>query len=78
MRLAKRNGLRKAKVAVARNPGVTQKRKQHYAPSLPQAITHEAIAMTSQYEDFSRNDTSWSALLYKSANASAADVRFRG
>jgi xanthine dehydrogenase YagR molybdenum-binding subunit len=34
-----------------------------------QAITHEAIAMTSQYEDFSRNDTSWSALLYKSANA---------
>ena len=33
------------------------------------AITHEAIAMTSQYEEFSRNDTSWSALLYKSANA---------
>ncbi|MFZ0065006.1 MAG: xanthine dehydrogenase family protein molybdopterin-binding subunit [Pseudolabrys sp.] len=34
------------------------------------AITHEAIAMTSQYEEFSRNDTSWSALLYKSSNAS--------
>jgi xanthine dehydrogenase YagR molybdenum-binding subunit len=34
-----------------------------------EAITHEAIAMTSQHEDFSRNDTSWSALLYKSANA---------
>src|SRR5262249_36146509 len=33
------------------------------------AITHEAIAMTSQYENYSRNDTSWSALLYKSANA---------
>jgi xanthine dehydrogenase YagR molybdenum-binding subunit len=33
------------------------------------AITHEAIAATSQYEDFSRNDTAWSALLYKSANA---------
>jgi xanthine dehydrogenase YagR molybdenum-binding subunit len=33
------------------------------------AITHEAIAMTSQYEEFSRNDTSWSALLYKSPNA---------
>ena len=32
-------------------------------------VTHEAIAMTSQYEDFSRNDTSWSAVLYKSANA---------
>jgi xanthine dehydrogenase YagR molybdenum-binding subunit len=34
------------------------------------AITHRAIAMTSQYEDFSRNDTAWSAQLYKSANAS--------
>ncbi len=32
-------------------------------------IKHEAIAMTSQYEEFSRNDTSWSALLYKSPNA---------
>ena len=34
-----------------------------------QAITHEAIAATSQYEDFSRNDTGWSGQLYKSANA---------
>jgi xanthine dehydrogenase YagR molybdenum-binding subunit len=34
-----------------------------------EAITHESIALTSQYEEFSRNDTSWSALLYKSANA---------
>ena len=25
------------------------------------AITHEAIAMTSQFEEFSRNDTGWSA-----------------
>ena len=33
------------------------------------AITHEATAMTSQYEEFSRNDTGWSAQLYKSANA---------
>jgi xanthine dehydrogenase YagR molybdenum-binding subunit len=33
------------------------------------AVTHEAIAMTSQYEDFSRNDTAWSGLLYKSPNA---------
>ena len=31
------------------------------------AVIHEAIAMTSQYEDFSRNDTGWSGLLYKSA-----------
>src|SRR5262249_62435850 len=30
---------------------------------------HEAIAVTSQYEDFARNDTTWSALLYKSPNA---------
>ncbi len=33
------------------------------------AITHEAIAVTSQYEDFSRNDTGWSGTLYKSPNA---------
>ena len=33
------------------------------------AITHEAIAVTSQFEEFSRNDTGWAALLYKSANA---------
>ncbi len=29
------------------------------------ALAHEAIAMTSQYEDFARNDTAWSELLYK-------------
>ena len=33
------------------------------------AVIHEAIAITSQYEDFSRNDTGWSGLLYKSPNA---------
>jgi xanthine dehydrogenase YagR molybdenum-binding subunit len=33
------------------------------------AITHEAIAMTSQYEAFARNDTTWSGLLYKCPNA---------
>jgi xanthine dehydrogenase YagR molybdenum-binding subunit len=33
------------------------------------AISHEAIAVTSQYEDFYRNDTGWSGQLYKSANA---------
>ena len=32
------------------------------------AITHEAIAETSQFEEFSRNDTAWAGLLYKSAN----------
>jgi xanthine dehydrogenase YagR molybdenum-binding subunit len=33
------------------------------------AVIHEAIAVTSQYEDFSRNDTGWSGQLYKSPNA---------
>ena len=33
------------------------------------SISHEAIAVTSQFEEFSRNDTGWAALLYKSANA---------
>jgi len=33
------------------------------------AISHEAIAITSQYEDFSRNDTGWSGQLYKSRTA---------
>jgi xanthine dehydrogenase YagR molybdenum-binding subunit len=33
-----------------------------------EAITHEAIATTSQYEEFSRNDTGWSELLYTCAN----------
>jgi xanthine dehydrogenase YagR molybdenum-binding subunit len=32
------------------------------------AITHDTIAMTSQYEDFARNDTGWSGALYKCAN----------
>jgi xanthine dehydrogenase YagR molybdenum-binding subunit len=33
------------------------------------SFTHEAIAVTSQFEDFSRNDTGWGALLYKCPNA---------
>ena len=33
------------------------------------AVTHEAIAVTSQYEDFSRNDTGWSGVLYNCPNA---------
>ncbi len=32
------------------------------------AIEHDVIAMTSQYEDFARNDTGWSGALYKCAN----------
>ena len=33
------------------------------------AITHEAITVTSQYEDFHRQETGWSGLLYQCANA---------
>jgi xanthine dehydrogenase YagR molybdenum-binding subunit len=33
------------------------------------AITHEAITVTSKYEDFYRQETAWSGLLYKCANA---------
>jgi xanthine dehydrogenase YagR molybdenum-binding subunit len=36
------------------------------------AITHEATAVTSQFEEFSRNDTGWAGLLYRSANAKYA------
>ena len=34
-----------------------------------EAITHEAITVTSQYENYFRQETGWSGLLYKSANA---------
>jgi xanthine dehydrogenase YagR molybdenum-binding subunit len=34
-----------------------------------EAIAHEAIAMTSRYEEFARNDTTWSGALYTCANA---------
>jgi xanthine dehydrogenase YagR molybdenum-binding subunit len=36
------------------------------------AVTHEAITVTSQYEDFHRQETGWSGLLYKSAHAKYA------
>jgi len=36
------------------------------------AITHDAITVTSQYEDFHRHETTWSGLLYKSATAAYA------
>jgi xanthine dehydrogenase YagR molybdenum-binding subunit len=37
-----------------------------------EAITHDAITVTSQYEDFYRQETGWSGLLYSSPNASYA------
>jgi len=39
------------------------------ADGMLEATSHEAIAMTSQYEGFARNDTTWSGALYKSPNA---------
>jgi xanthine dehydrogenase YagR molybdenum-binding subunit len=36
------------------------------------AITHDAVTVTSQYEDFHRQETGWSGLLYTCANASYA------
>jgi xanthine dehydrogenase YagR molybdenum-binding subunit len=36
------------------------------------AITHDAVTVTSQYEDFHRHETTWSGLLYKSATAAYA------
>lgn len=35
-----------------------------------EALIHEAIAETSQFEDYSETDTTWSAMLYKCPNAS--------
>jgi xanthine dehydrogenase YagR molybdenum-binding subunit len=37
-----------------------------------EAITHDAVTVTSQYEDFYRQETGWSGLLYKCANAKYA------
>jgi xanthine dehydrogenase YagR molybdenum-binding subunit len=37
-----------------------------------EAITHDATTVTSQYEDFYRQETGWSGLLYRCANASCA------
>ncbi len=36
------------------------------------AIAHDAVTATSQYEDFHRQDTGWSGLLYKTPNAKYA------
>jgi xanthine dehydrogenase YagR molybdenum-binding subunit len=45
------------------------------------AITHEATTVTSQYEDFYRQETGWSGLLFvggrrgRSASRAPSDVR---
>ncbi|HEU0062487.1 MAG TPA: molybdopterin cofactor-binding domain-containing protein, partial [Hyphomicrobiaceae bacterium] len=48
-------------IAVGANAGATL-----------EAITHDAVTVTSQYEDFHRQETGWSGLLYTCANASYA------
>ena len=37
-----------------------------------ESVTHDAITVTSQYEDYFRQETGWSGLLYKCANAKYA------
>ena len=49
------------RIAVGANAGATL-----------EAITHDAVTVTSQYEDFHRQETGWSGLLYTCANASYA------
>jgi xanthine dehydrogenase YagR molybdenum-binding subunit len=36
------------------------------------AITHDAVTVTSQYEDYNRQETGWSGVLYKSGSAKYA------
>src|SRR6266436_5801416 len=42
------------------------------ADGMLDVITHDALTMTSQYEDFHRQETGWSGLLYKCPNATYA------
>src|SRR5438477_3784472 len=42
------------------------------ADGMLDAITHDALTVTSQYEEFHRQETGWSGLLYKCANATYA------
>jgi xanthine dehydrogenase YagR molybdenum-binding subunit len=37
-----------------------------------EAVTHDAVTITSRYETFHRQETGWSGILYKSANAKYA------
>jgi xanthine dehydrogenase YagR molybdenum-binding subunit len=49
------------RIAVGANAGATL-----------EAITHDAVTVTSQYEDYNRQETGWSGALYACANASYA------
>jgi xanthine dehydrogenase YagR molybdenum-binding subunit len=52
-----------------RPPMIQRIRLGAKADGMLDAITHEAITATSQYEDFYRQETGWSGLLYTCANA---------
>ncbi len=59
--------------ALGYRPGIIEKLKLGAnANGTLDVTTHEAISMTSQYEDFARNDVGWSGALYKAPNASYA------
>src|SRR6202023_242451 len=56
--------------ALGYRPGTVERRRLGAkSDGALDAITHDAIAITSQYEEFARNDTGWSGALYKCANA---------
>lgn len=56
--------------AIGYRPGTIERLLIGAKPSgTLEAIAHEAIAMTSQYEEFARNDIGWSSQLYTCANA---------
>ncbi len=56
--------------ALCYRPGMIQQIELGANPGgMLDAITHEAITVTSQYEDYYRQETGWSGLLYKCTNA---------
>lgn len=56
---------------VGYRPGMVQRIQLGAKPDgTLNAITHDATTVTSRYEDFHRNETTWSGLLYKSETAS--------
>jgi xanthine dehydrogenase YagR molybdenum-binding subunit len=60
---------RQQMVTLGYRPGTTQRvALGARANGALEAIKHDVIAMTSQYEDFARDDTGWSGALYTCAN----------
>ncbi|HEU0082372.1 MAG TPA: xanthine dehydrogenase family protein molybdopterin-binding subunit, partial [Bradyrhizobium sp.] len=60
---------RQQMVTLGYRPGTTQRvALGARADGALESIRHDVIAITSQYEDFARNDTGWSGALYTCAN----------